>query len=144
MKDLREELQKVREATQLAKEEAEAEKQAAYTLEVEETQARLTEEFSAVCREYCGISWGKALNAIGLPVDSDLRRLESVYYDPEIRELPGPNSSHPEQAPPTLTQPLVDQAPLPPRKLLRNLIKMAAEVRKSRIFKALVRIKAKR
>ena len=144
MKDLHEEFQKVREATQLAKEAAEAEKQAAYTLEVEETQARLTEEFSAVCREYCGISWGKALNAIGLPVDSDLRQLESVYYDPEIRELPGPNSSHPEQAPPTSTQPLVDQAPLPPRKLLRNLIKMAAEVRKSRIFKASVRIKAKR
>ena len=144
MKDLHEEFQKVREATQLAKEAAEAEKQAAYTLEVEETQARLTEEFSAVCREYCGISWGKALNAIGLPVDSDLRQLESVYYDPEIRELPSPNSSHPEQAPPTSTQPLVDQAPLPPRKLLRNLIKMAAEVRKSRIFKASVRIKAKR
>ena len=144
VKDLHEELQKVREAAQLAKEAAEAEKQAAYTLGVEETQARLTEEFSAVCREYCGISWGKALDAIGLPVDSNLRRLESIYYDPEIRELPGPDSSHPEQAPPTSAQPLVDQAPLPPRKLLRNLIKMAAEVRKSRIFKASVRIKAKR
>ena len=43
MKDLHKELQKVREATQLAKEAAEAEKQAAYTLGVEETQARLTE-----------------------------------------------------------------------------------------------------
>ena len=58
MKDLHKELQKVMEATQLAKEAAEAEKQAAYTLGVEETQARLTEELFAVCREYCGISWG--------------------------------------------------------------------------------------
>ena len=56
MKELREELQKAREAAQLVKEAAEAEKQAAYMLGVEETQARLTEELSAVCREYSGIS----------------------------------------------------------------------------------------
>ena len=58
VKKFREELQKAREATQLAKEAIEAEKQAAYTLGVEETQARLIEEFSLVCREYCGISLG--------------------------------------------------------------------------------------
>ena len=73
MKELREEFQKAREAVQLVKEAAEAEKQAAYTLGVEETQARLTEELFAVCREYCGISWGKALDAAGVPVGSDLR-----------------------------------------------------------------------
>ena len=56
VKDLREEFQKVREATQLAKEAVEAEKQMAYTLGVEETQVRLTEELSVVYREYCGIS----------------------------------------------------------------------------------------
>ena len=50
------ELQKAKEAVQLVKEAAEAEKQVAYTLGVEETQARLTEELSVVCREYCGIS----------------------------------------------------------------------------------------
>ena len=54
--DLREELRKAREATQLLKEAAEAEKQAAYTLGMEEVQARLTEEFSAVSRDYCNIS----------------------------------------------------------------------------------------
>ena len=37
VKDLREELQKVKEAAQLTREAAEAEKQAAYTLRVEET-----------------------------------------------------------------------------------------------------------
>ena len=42
-------------------------------LRVEETQTRLTEELSAVCRDYCDISWGKALDVAGVPVDSDLR-----------------------------------------------------------------------
>ena len=69
----REELWKAREAAQLVKEAAEAEKQAAYTLGVEETQAKLTEELSAVCRNYCDISWGKALDVAGVLVDSDLR-----------------------------------------------------------------------
>ena len=53
---LREEFRKAREAVQLVKEAAEAEKQAASTLGVEETQTRLTEELSAVCRDYCDIS----------------------------------------------------------------------------------------
>ena len=54
--ELREELCKAREAAQLFKEAAEAEKQAVYTLGVQETQGRLTEEFSAVARDYCDIS----------------------------------------------------------------------------------------
>ena len=54
--ELQEELRKAMEAAQLLKEVAEAEKQAAYTLGMEETQARLTEEFSAVTRDYCDIS----------------------------------------------------------------------------------------
>ena len=95
--ELREELRKAREAAQLFKEAAEAEKQAAYTLRVQETQGRLTEEFSAVARDYCDISWGKALDVVGVPADSGLRRLESIYYDPEIRKLSDPNSFPPEQ-----------------------------------------------
>ena len=54
--ELQEELRKAMKAAQLLKEVAEAEKQAAYTLGMEETQARLTEEFSAVTRDYCDIS----------------------------------------------------------------------------------------
>ena len=54
--ELRKELKKAREVIQLVKEVAEAEKQAAYTLGVEETQARLTEKLTAVCRDYCDIS----------------------------------------------------------------------------------------
>ena len=54
--ELCEELRKAREVAQLFKEVAEAEKQAAYTLRVQETQGRLTEEFSAVARDYRYIS----------------------------------------------------------------------------------------
>ena len=50
--ELREELHEARETAQLFKEAAEAEKQAAYTLGVQETQGRLTEEFFAVVRDY--------------------------------------------------------------------------------------------
>ena len=64
---LREKLRRAREAVQLVKEAAEAEKQAAYTLGVEETQARLMEEFSVVCRDYCNISWGIALDVARSP-----------------------------------------------------------------------------
>ena len=96
MKELREELQKAREAVQLVKEAAKVEKQAAYKLGMEETQAILTEELSTVCREYCGISWGKALDVAGVPVGSDLRQPESIYYDPEIRKLLSSDSFHPE------------------------------------------------
>ena len=71
--ELCEELRKAREAAQLLKKAAEAEKQVAYILGVQETQGRLTEEFSAVARDYCGISWGKVLDVAGVPADSNLR-----------------------------------------------------------------------
>ena len=76
--ELREELLKAREAAQLLKKAAEAEKQVAYMLGMEEIHARLTEEFSAVARDYCDISWSKALDAAGIPTDSSLRRPESI------------------------------------------------------------------
>ena len=85
--EFREELRKARETAQLFKEAAEAEKQAAYALGVQETQSRLTKEFSAVARDYCDISWGKALDVAGIPTNSSLRWPESIYYDPDICEL---------------------------------------------------------
>ena len=56
VKDLCEELHKAKEAAQLLKEAAEVEKQAAYALGVQETQNRLTEEFSSVAKDYCDIT----------------------------------------------------------------------------------------
>ena len=120
MTKLRKELQKAKEAIQLVKEATEAEKQATYTLGVEETQARLTKKLSAVCRDYCDISWGKALDAAGVLVGSDLRRPESIYYDPEIRKLPGPDSSHPEQATQVSTLSKADQVPPAPSEVPKD------------------------
>ena len=47
-------------------------------------------------------------------MDSDLRRPESIYYDPKIRELSGPNSSHPRQATQVSVQLKADQVPPTP------------------------------
>lgn len=85
--DLKIALHKDKEEVQLAKETAEAEKRVAYQLRVEETKARLTEELSEVCRDYCSITWGQALNAAGVPTDSTWRLLENIFYPLEIREV---------------------------------------------------------
>ena len=114
---LREELRKAREAVQLLKEATEAEKQAAYDLGVQETQSRLTEEFSAVARDYCDITWGKALDVTGIPADSNLRRPESIYYDSNIRELPGPSSPPPEHPAQVSEVPIANQVPPAPMKV---------------------------
>ena len=110
MKDLREELRKAREAAQLLKEAAEAEKQASYALGVQETQSRLTEEFSAVARDYCDITWGKALDAAEVLANSSLRRPESIYYDSDIQELPGSGFPPPEQPAQVSEAPAANQA----------------------------------
>ena len=78
------------------------------------------EELFVVCREYCGISWGKALDATRVPVDSDLRWPENIYYDPKIRELLGPGSSNPEQASEASKWLLVDQSPPAPFEANKN------------------------
>ena len=103
---LREELREAKEAAQLQKEAAEAEKQASFALGVEETQSRLTEEFASVARDYCDVTWGKALDAAGVPADSSLRRPESVYYDPDIQPLSGSDPPPPEQPAPVSEAPV--------------------------------------
>ena len=45
----------------------------------------------------------------GVPADFGLRRPESIYYDPVIRELLDPNSSLPEQTAPVSELPKLDQ-----------------------------------
>ena len=72
----------------MAKEAVEAEKQASYLLGVEETQIRLVDELSKVCKDYCSVTWVEALNLAGVPVDSELRQPKKVYFHLEIREVP--------------------------------------------------------
>ena len=112
--ELREELRKAREAAQLLKEATEAEKQAAYDLGVQETQSRLTEKFSAVAKDYCDITWGKALDVARVPVDPNLRRPENIYYDSDIHELSGSGSPPPEHPAKVSEVPITDQVPSAP------------------------------
>ena len=81
---------------------------------MQETQSRLTEEFSSVARDYCDITWEKALDAAGVPADSSLRRPESIYYDPDIQALPSSDSPPPEQPAPISEAPATNQALLAP------------------------------
>ena len=88
LQKVEDELQRVKEEAQLIREATEAEKSAARQLGAEETEARLSEEIPEVCREYCSISWVRALDAAGVPADSALRQPESIFYPPEIRVRP--------------------------------------------------------
>ena len=54
--DLQVKLQKAKEEVQLAREAAKAEKKAFYQLGVEETEIRLAEELSEVCRDYYDVT----------------------------------------------------------------------------------------
>ena len=77
---------------------------------MQKTQSRLTEEFSSVAKDYCDITWEKALDAAGVPADSSLRRPESIYYDPDIQALPGSDSPPPEQPASASEAPATSQA----------------------------------
>ena len=83
-----EEARLAKEAAQLAKKAFEAEKRAAYQLGAEETKARLSKELPEVCKDYFSISWAQALDIVGIPADFALRLPESVFFPPEIREIP--------------------------------------------------------
>ena len=73
---------------------------------MEETEIRLAEELSEVCRDYCNTTWDKALTAAGVPANSALRLLGSVYYHPQIRAIHFA-SSPPAPIPEPFEQPLV-------------------------------------
>ena len=52
----------------------------------------------------------KALDAAGVPVDSSLRRPESIYYDSDIQEFPGSGSPPLEQPAQVSEAPAANQA----------------------------------
>ena len=93
-----------------------AEKTASYQLGVEETEIRLVKELSEVCRNYCNMTWDKALTAVGVLADSTLRLPGSVYYHPQIQEIPSTSSSL-APIPEPFGQPLVVPDALPPPKI---------------------------
>ena len=101
--NLKAELQKAKEAAQVAREVTEAAVNTSYKCGVLDTDTRLAEEVAIVYRDYVMESWGVAMDQAGVPVDSELMRVESIFYPKDIREVPS-------KVPP-VEQPLTAQAP---------------------------------
>ena len=112
-------MQKAKEEAQLAREAAEAKKKASYQLGVEETQVRLAEELLEVCRDYCDMTWDKALIVAGVPADSVWGLPEKVYYHPKIRKVPTA-SSPPDSTSESSEQPLAIPDALPPPEISKG------------------------
>ena len=70
-----------------------------------------------MARDYCDITWGKALDVVGVPADSFLRWPESIYYDSDIHELPSSESSPPEHPAKVSEVPITSQVPPAPREV---------------------------
>ena len=76
-------------------------------------QVRLVEELSEVCKDYYNATWDRAFSVAGVLADSVWRQPGSVYYHPEICEVPGAIPSPSALALKTSEQPLTIQAALP-------------------------------
>ena len=85
-----------------------------YNLNVEETEIRLAEELTEVCRDYYKETWIEALNLAGVPAASEWRQVGSVYYPPDIHEVPATFPPPSALTPKSFKQPLIAQALLPP------------------------------
>ena len=75
---LKAELEKAKVEIQEVKEATQAAEMAAYEWGMLETEQRLVEEVVEVCRDYCTVTWNKALNSAGVPADSEHSR-ESIF-----------------------------------------------------------------
>ena len=84
--DLKAKLQKAEEALNVAQEAATAAETSTYECGVLETEARLTAEVIVVCWEYCAKMYNQALDRAGIPTDSNLRRVDQMYYPEDLRE----------------------------------------------------------
>ena len=93
----------------MAREAAEATVAASYERGVRDTEARLTEKVAVVCRDYVTESWGVALDQAAVPADSDLRRIENIFFLKDIEEIP---SSDPLQEPPSALNTVFDPTTL--------------------------------
>ena len=70
----------------MANEATEAAMNASYDRGVADMETRLAEEVAVVCRDYISESWGVAMDRVGVPADSELRRLENIFFPEDIRE----------------------------------------------------------
>ncbi|XP_075668272.1 uncharacterized protein LOC142638153 [Castanea sativa] len=104
--DLKEQLALMKEEASSFQLSLQAAKQASFDEGVATTEEQLTEEFAALCREYCQKVWGEALNAAGVPQSSNLRKSENVWLPLDIQEI--------EEAPVAAPTPETTLLALPP------------------------------
>ena len=97
--DLKAELQKLKDEARVARETTEATVNAAYEHGVADTETRLSKEVAVMCKDYCTESW-VAMDQVGVPTDSELKRAESIFFPVDIREIPDTVPST-KQLPPT-------------------------------------------
>ena len=71
----------------MAREAAEAVVSASYDRGVVDMETRLVEEVVIVCRGYYTKSWGVGMDRARVPVDSELRRIENIFFPKEIQEI---------------------------------------------------------
>ena len=77
----------------MVREATKATEEAAYKRGVLEMEQRLAEEVAEVCKDYYTVTWMEALNSAGVSADSELRKVENVYFPKHIREVPADPSS---------------------------------------------------
>ena len=82
--NLKAEQQKTKEVAWVAKEAIEAMVNASYVRGVLDTETRLAEEVAIVYRDYVMESWGVAMDQAGVPTDTGLRRVESIFFLEDI------------------------------------------------------------
>jgi len=86
--DLKAELAKVKEESRLAREAAEKAVATSYDRGVRDTKIRLTEEVAAVFRDYITMSWDVALDQAAVSANSNLRKVENIFFLEDIHEIP--------------------------------------------------------
>ena len=72
----------------MAREVAEALVKASYEHRVQDTKTRLAKEVAVVCKDYCTESWGVAMDRARVPADSEMRKVENIFFPKDIREIP--------------------------------------------------------
>lgn len=100
-------LEKANEAGRAAKEAAEVAEQAFYNLGVQETEVRLVQELTEICRDYCYEVWTKALNLVEVTAALEWTKVENIYYPPDICEVPAALLSPTALAPISSEQPSI-------------------------------------
>ena len=72
----------------MAREATETAMNMSYERGVLDTKTRLAEEVAIICRDYVTESWGVAMDRAGVPINSELRRVENIFYLEDIQEIP--------------------------------------------------------